>query len=353
MSKTIKIHNHIISNDHPPYFIAEMSGNHNGTIERALEIIKAASDVGADAVKLQTYTADTMTIDHHDEVFKIKKGLWAGRSLYELYQEAMTPWEWHGPMFEYARELGITLFSSPFDRTAVDFLENLDAPAYKIASFEMIDLPLVKYASETGKPVIISTGMATFQEIQEVIETVRDTGNDQIIMLNCVSGYPSDISEANLRTMTDIAKSFDVLAGLSDHSLGITVPIVATALGAVVIEKHFTLSREEGGVDSAFSLEPEEFKNMTQGCREAFSTLGTVNYDLKESEIENRKYRRSLYVIQDIKQGAAFTPENVKSIRPGFGLAPKFITDVIDHKATQDIPRGTALSWDLVDKAPS
>ncbi len=317
-------------------------------MERAFAIIKAAKQAGANAVKLQTYTAGTMTIDHDGDHFKIKKGLWAGRTLYDLYQEAMTPWQWHGPMFDYARELDITIFSSPFDRSAVDFLEGLDAPAYKIASFEMIDLPLVKYVAETGKPVIISTGMATFQEIQDVIEAVKDTGNGQVIILHCVSGYPSQASEANLRTMPDIAGSFDVFAGLSDHTLGIAVPVAATILGAVVIEKHFTLSREEGGVDSAFSLEPDEFRDMTRSCREAFAILGSVDYGLKQSEVENRKYRRSLYVTQDIKKGACFTRENIRSIRPGFGIEPKFIDEVMDKTATKDITRGTALSWDMI-----
>lgn len=348
MTRNFKIRNHTIGHDRPPYFIAEMSGNHNGAMERAFAIIKAAKQAGADAVKLQTYTAGTMTIDHDGDHFKIKKGLWAGRTLYDLYQEAMTPWQWHGPMFDYAKELDITIFSSPFDRSAVDFLEGLDAPAYKIASFEMIDLPLVKYVAETGKPVIISTGMATFQEIQDVIKVVKDTGNDQVVILHCVSGYPSQPSEANLRTMQDIAGSFDVFAGLSDHTLGIAVPVAATMLGAVVIEKHFTLSREEGGVDSAFSLEPQEFGDMTRSCREAFAILGSVDYGLKQSEVENRKYRRSLYVTQDIRKGACFSRENIRSIRPGFGLEPKFIDEVMGKAATKDITRGTALSWDMV-----
>ncbi len=348
MARNFNIRDRLIGKDCPPYFIAEMSGNHNGTMERAFAIIKAAGEAGADAVKLQTYTANTMTIDHDGDHFKIKKGLWAGRTLYDLYQEAMTPWEWHRPMFDYAKEQGITIFSSPFDRSAVDFLEGLDAPAYKIASFEMIDLPLVKYVAETGKPVIISTGMATFQEIQDVIETVKDTGNDQVVILHCVSGYPSQPSEANLRTMQDIAKSFDVFAGLSDHTLGIAVPVAATMLGAVIIEKHFTLSRKEGGVDSAFSLEPQEFGDMTRSCREAFAILGSVDYGLKQSEVENRKYRRSLYVTQDIRKGACFTRENIRSIRPGFGLEPKFIDEIMGKTATKDIPRGTALSWDMV-----
>ncbi|VAW07062.1 N-acetylneuraminate synthase [hydrothermal vent metagenome] len=348
MTRNFKIRDRTIGHDCPPYFIAEMSGNHNGAMERAFAIIKAAKEAGADAVKLQTYTAGTMTIDHDGDHFKIKKGLWAGRTLYDLYQEAMTPWQWHGPMFDYAKELDITIFSSPFDRSAVDFLEGLDAPAYKIASFEMIDLPLVKYVAETGKPVIISTGMATFQEIQDVIKVVKDTGNDQVVILHCVSGYPSQPSEANLRTMQDIAGSFDVFAGLSDHTLGIAVPVAATMLGAVVIEKHFTLSREEGGVDSAFSLEPQEFGDMTRSCREAFAILGSVDYGLKQSEVENRKYRRSLYVTQDIRKGACFSRENIRSIRPGFGIEPRFIDEVMGKAATKDITRGTALSWDMI-----
>ncbi len=348
MNKNIQIGKNYLGPDYPPYIIAEMSGNHNQDIGRALGIIDAAKNAGAQAVKLQTYTADTITLDHDGNEFLIREGLWKGRKLYELYEEAHTPWAWHKELFDHARKKDITIFSSPFDRTAIDFLEDLNAPAYKIASFEIIDLPLIRYAAETKKPLIISTGLANKQEIAEAIETVRECNNPNLVILHCVSGYPSDPKEANLKTMCDMAREFNVITGLSDHSYGVTVAVTATALGAAVIEKHMTLSRAEGGVDSDFSLEPQEFSDLVSSCRIAYSSLGTVNYDLKNSEIENQRFRRSLYAVTDIKKGDILNEGNIRSIRPGLGLKPKYYDQILGQKALQDIPRGTPLSWEML-----
>jgi len=349
VNKSFQIGGTIIGEGQPPYIIAEMSGNHNNDLSRALRIIDAAKAAGVQAVKIQTYTADTITIDHNGDEFLIKEGLWAGRNLYELYEEAHTPWDWHKAMFDHAAKKHITLFSSPFDKTAIDFLEDLNAPAYKIASFELIDLPLIRYAAATGKPIIMSTGLATKDEISEAIEAVRESGNQNLVVLHCVSGYPSDPAEANLKTMQDIAEGFDVLSGLSDHSHGIAVPVAAVALGASVIEKHITLSRADGGVDSAFSLEPQEFSDLVSASRIAHSALGQVNYDLKDSEVENQQFRRSLYVVADIAKGAKLTGENIRSIRPGLGLKPKYYEEVMGKVAVKDIPRGRPLSWDMLE----
>ncbi len=349
MNKSFQIGGTIIGAGQPPYIIAEMSGNHNNDLSRALRIIDAAKDAGVQAVKIQTYTADTITIDHDGDEFLIKEGLWAGRNLYELYEEAHTPWDWHKAMFDHAAKKHITLFSSPFDKTAIDFLEDLNAPAYKIASFELIDLPLIRYAAATGKPIIMSTGLATKDEISEAIEAVRESGNQNLVVLHCVSGYPSDPAEANLKTMQDIAEGFDVLSGLSDHSHGIAVPVAAVALGASVIEKHITLSRADGGVDSAFSLEPQEFSDLVSASRIAHSALGQINYDLKDSEVENQQFRRSLYAVADIAKGAKLTEENIRSIRPGLGLKPKYYEDVMGKIAAQNISRGSPLSWDMLE----
>lgn len=348
MNKNFQIGKHELGEGQPPYIIAEISGNHNGDLGRALAIIDAAARAGVHAVKIQTYTADTITIDHDGDEFLIKEGLWAGRNLYELYQEAHTPWDWHKAMFDHAAKQDITLFSSPFDKTAVDFLENLNAPAYKIASFELVDLPLIRYAAQTGKPLIMSTGLASKDEISEAVAAVRDCNNHQLVVLHCVSGYPSDPAEANLRTMADIGREFKVFCGLSDHSHGIAVPVAATALGASVIEKHITLSRAEGGVDSAFSLEPQEFADLVTNCKVAHAALGRVDYDLKDSEIENQLFRRSLYAVADIAKDARLSAENIRSIRPGLGLKPKYYGELIGKKATRDIPRGSPLSWDMV-----
>ena len=348
---TIKIAGREIGPGYPPYLIAEMSGNHNGDIKRALALIEAASRAGVDAVKLQTYTADTITIDHDGPEFTIDSGLWAGRTLFELYEEAHTPWEWHGELFTKARELGLTIFSSPFDDTAVDFLEQLDVPAYKIASFEAIDLPLIRRVAATGKPMIISTGMANQTEIGEAVAAAKDAGASQIVLLHCVSAYPSPAAEANLRTLPDLAARFAMPSGLSDHTMGIAVPLAAVALGASVIEKHFTLSRADGGPDAAFSLEPEELTALVKGCRTAWEALGGVNYARTASEDANVRFRRSLYTVADIAAGEEFTSRNVRSIRPGFGLAPKHLPQILGRRAAAAVRRGTPLSFDAVSKA--
>ena len=338
-----------IGADHPPYVIAEMSGNHNGSLQRALEIVEAAAKAGADAIKLQTYTADSMTIDHDGLGFVVEGGLWDGRRLHELYEEAHTPWDWHQALFKKARELGLTVFSTPFDFTAVDFLEKLNCPIYKIASFEAIDLPLIRYAASTGKPLIISTGMADEKEIAEAVEAARRGGCEDLVLLHCVSGYPTRPREANLRTIPDMQERFGVPVGLSDHTMGTTVSVAAAALGACMIEKHFTLSRADGGPDSAFSLEPDELHRLCEDTRTAWEALGRVNYERKESEKGNVQFRRSLYAVRDIRAGERLTAENIRSIRPGFGLAPRHYDEILGKHAKRDIPYGTPLSWDLLD----
>jgi N-acetylneuraminate synthase len=334
---------------HTPYVIAEMSGNHNGDIDRALALIEAAQKAGADAVKLQTYTADTITIDHDGPEFRIRGGLWDGETLYQLYQKAHTPWDWHPRLFARARELGITVFSSPFDPTAIDFLEELGAPAYKIASFEIVDLPLIERAARTGRPLIISTGMAGLGEIGEAVAAARAAGCREIALLHCTSGYPTPPEDSNLRTIPHLAAAFDVVAGLSDHTPGTAVPVAAVALGASLIEKHFTLRRADGGPDAAFSLEPEELTELVANCRTAWTALGSVNYELEASETGSKIFRRSLYVVQDIPAGGRLTAENVRSIRPGHGLPPKHLPEVLGRRAARAIPRGTPLSWSLLE----
>jgi len=328
-----------------------MSGNHNGEIERAFAIMEAAKNAGADAVKLQTYTADTITIDFDGPGFRIEEGLWNGRTLYELYHEASTPWEWHPALFKKGRDLGITVFSSPFDFTAVDFLEDLQAPAYKIASFELIDLPLVQKVAATGKPVIMSTGMADMAEIEEAVEAARGAGCRELALLHCVSGYPTPVTESNLRTLTELAKHFDAVIGLSDHTLGTAPAIAAVALGAEIIEKHFTLERSDGGPDAAFSLEPEELKRLCKDSLTAWGALGEAGFGRKPSEQGNTMFRRSLYAVEPIRAGDIFTQDNVRSIRPGFGLAPKHYQDVLGQTAAKEIPRGTPLDWSLITKS--
>lgn len=337
-----------IGAEHPPYVIAELSGNHNGDINRAFALIDAAAEAGADAVKLQTYTADTITIDHDGPEFVIHGGLWDGRRLYDLYREAHTPWEWHPALFEHARKAGIQCFSSPFDPTAVDFLEGLGAPAYKIASFEVIDLPLIRKTAETGKPLIISTGMAATEEIADAIGAARAGGAGGIVLLHCVSGYPTPAAEANLARIAALWSRHGCAVGISDHTLGHEVAIAAVALGACVIEKHLTLRRSDGGPDAEFSLEPAELKQLCDGARIVHSALGQADYGQTASEAGNVVFRRSLYVVADMKAGDAFSDANVRSIRPGHGLAPKFLPEILGRRAARDIKRGTPMSADLI-----
>lgn len=334
---------------HPPYVVAELSANHNGDLDRALAIVEAAARAGADAVKLQTYTADTMTIDHDGPGFRIESGLWKGRGLYELYREAHTPWEWHEALFARARALGMTAFSTPFDESAVDFLEGLNSPAYKIASFELVDLSLIEKAACTGKPLIISTGMAGREEIAEAVATARGAGARQVALLHCTSAYPAPPEESNLRTITDLAERFDVVAGLSDHTEGTIVPVAAIALGAAIIEKHFTLRRSDGGPDAAFSLEPDELSHLTAACRTAWEALGRIVDGPTETERSYLQFRRSLYAVRDIERGERFTAANVRAIRPGYGLAPKHLSTVLEGRATRAVERGTPLARDMVD----
>lgn len=330
-----------------PYIIAEMSGNHNGDINRAIELLRAAKESGADAVKLQTYTADTITINHDSEEFMIRGGLWDGAKLYDLYEQAHTPWDWHKTLFEEAKNLGITIFSSPFDPTAVDFLESLNAPAYKIASFELIDLPLIRKVASTGKPMIMSTGNANLGEIEEAVAAARGAGAKDIVILHCTSGYPTPASQANISTMAVMREAFGVEVGLSDHTMDIGVSVAAVALGACVIEKHFTLSRADGGVDSAFSLEKEELKSLVENCEMAFEAVGKPNFISTEAELQTKCHRRSLYVVKDIKEGEIFTSEHVRSIRPGNGILPKYLDDVLGKKAKKDITFGTPLNFNM------
>ncbi len=334
-----------IGDDQPPYVIAELSGNHNGRIERALALIDTAKARGADAVKLQTYTADTMTIDHSGPGFQIEGGLWNGRSLYELYQEAQTPWEWHRDLFAKGRDVGITVFSTPFDRSAVDFLEQLGAPAYKIASFELVDRALIEHVASTGKPIIMSTGMASLGEMEEAVGWARGAGCRELALLHCVSGYPTAPTDSNLRTIAHMRDMFDTTIGLSDHTLGIGVSVAAVALGAALIEKHLTLARSDGGPDAAFSLEPQELHDLVSNCRLAWEALGSVNYNVASSEASSLVFRRSLYAVSDIKAGDRITEQNIRAIRPGYGLAPRHLPHVLGRTASRTIARGTPLKW--------
>lgn len=345
----IKIAGRPIGPTHPPYVIAELSGNHNGDIKRAFAIIDAAKAAMVDAVKLQTYTPDTITIDHDGPGFRIEGGPWDGRSLYELYGEAQTPWEWHVQLFDYARKAGIACFSSPFDETAVDFLETLNAPAYKIASFEVVDIPLIRYVAKRGKPMIISTGMSSYEELDEAVAAARESGAAGIVLLHCISAYPAPAEEANLRRIRTLAERYDCPIGLSDHTLGTEVSTAAVALGATVIEKHLTLARSDGGPDAGFSLEPNEFRSLVASVKTSFAALGSANYGRTKSETPNLVFRRSLYVVKDMAAGEQITKENVRSIRPGFGMAPKHLPDIIGKRAKKALARGTPLTKDLID----
>jgi N-acetylneuraminate synthase len=335
-----------IGPDHPPFVISELWANHNGSLDAALRLIDAAAKTGADAVKIQTYTADTITLDSPRPEFQITSGKWAGQSLYDLYKSAHTPWEWHGEMFEHARRRGITMFSSPFDPTAVDLLEDLNAPAYKIASFEAVDLPLIRYVASTGKPMIISTGMADAEEIEEAIAAARDGGCTELAILLCVSGYPAPAGEYNLATIPDMMSRFGLVTGLSDHTLDNTTAIAAVALGASIIEKHMTEDRDGGGPDDSFSLEPDEFTQLCTGARTAWEALGRVDYGRKSSEVANATFRRSLYFVRDLKAGDVISAQDFRSVRPGFGAAPKLADTIIGMKVLDAVEAGTPVLMD-------
>jgi pseudaminic acid synthase len=339
-----------ISSETPPFIVAEMSGNHNQSLERALEIVEAAAKVGVDALKIQTYTADTMTLDIDEGEFYINdsKSLWHGNSLYKLYQQAYTPWEWHEPIFNRCKELGIVGFSTPFDATAVDFLESLDVPCYKIASFENTDLPLIRKVASTGKPMIISTGMATVAELDEMVRTAREVGCQELVLLKCTSTYPASPENTNLLTIPHLRDLFDVRVGLSDHTLGIGVAVASVALGASVIEKHFTLCRADGGVDAAFSMEPEEMRQLVLESKRAWQALGTIQYGTTEAEKESLKFRRSLYITKDMKAGDVLTPESLRAVRPGFGLPPKYYDMLLGKPIKQDSKKGTPVTWEAI-----
>lgn len=350
MTNFISIDGRKIGPEYPPYIIAEVSANHNGKLENALKLLEIAKEAGADAVKLQTYTADTITLDCDKEDFQIRGGLWDGNTLYSLYQQAYTPWEWHKALFAKAKSLDLTIFSSPFDTTAIELLEGLDAPAYKIASFEAIDLPLIQAAAKTGKPLIISTGMANQEEIQEAIDAAKDAGCTELAILHCVSGYPTPADQYNLRTVADLSERFNCVVGLSDHTIENITAVTSIAMGAAIVEKHFTLDRNGGGPDDSFSLEPKELAALCRDTKMAWQALGKVNYTLTEAEKGNAQFRRSLYAVRDIKAGEAITMENVKSIRPGYGLAPKHLNTILGKIACQAIEKGTPIRWDLLNK---
>jgi pseudaminic acid synthase len=347
----IRIAGRNIGSQYPPFIIAEISGNHNGTLDRALQIVEAAAKAGAHAVKLQTYTADTMTLNlSHGEFFiRDPKSLWSGSSLYDLYQKAHTPWDWHPAIFKRCRELGLIAFSTPFDATAVEFLESLEVPCYKVASFENTDLPLIRKVSATGKPVIISTGMASDSEIDEAVKAAREAGCKDLILLKCTSTYPATPESSNIRTIPDMSERFGVPVGLSDHTMGIGVAIASVAQGACAIEKHFTLSRNDGGVDSAFSSEPDELNRLVEESDRAWRSLGTVSYGPTEAEKESLRYRRSLYIVEDLKPGDVLTTRNVRAIRPGLGLPPKHLDEIIGKQVAKPVSKGTPLSWEILE----
>lgn len=344
----IEIAGRKIGADHSPYVICELSGNHNGSLERCLTMVDAAADTGCDAIKIQTYTADTITLDVDRPEFKIHGGLWDGRTLYELYEEAHTPFEWHAAIFERARQRGVTIFSSPFDETAVDLLDSLGAPAFKIASFEAVDLPLIKYAAAKGKPLIISTGMANLTEMQTALDTALGAGAPGVLLLHCVSSYPATFADANVRTVPDMATRFGCPIGLSDHTPGTAASVAAVSLGACAVEKHFTLARADGGPDAAFSLEPAEFKALVDDTKNAWASLGRAHYDVLGSEATSLLFRRSLYVTADVKAGEALSKANIRSVRPGNGLPPGDLDKVLGKPAARDLVRGEPLDWSMV-----
>lgn len=344
----IEIAGRKIGKDYPPFVIAELSANHNGKLENALRLIELAKDSGADAVKIQTYRPDTITLRSSDRAFVVEGGLWDGRTLYDLYEEAHLPWEWHAPLFKKAHELNITLFSSPFDKTAIDLLESLNAPAYKIASFELVDHALIEYAASTGKPLIMSTGMADDQEIQEAVDVAKTAGCKQLAILHCVSGYPAPAEDYNLVTIPDMIARFGLVTGLSDHTLDNTTAITSIALGASIVEKHFTLDRSGGGPDDSFSLEPQEFAALCADTKTAWRALGKVDYGRKSSEVGNVKFRRSLYFVQDLNEGDIVTEEHVKSVRPGYGLAPKHMKSVLGRRVLKDVKAMSPVALDVL-----
>jgi pseudaminic acid synthase len=345
-----KIDEKVIDSSSSAFIIAELSANHNQKFNLAVDTIKAMKRAGADAVKLQTYTPDTITINSNNEYFQIKQGtIWDGRTLYDLYKEAYTPWKWQPKLKKLAEDLGLICFSSPFDKSAVDFLQEMNVPAYKIASFEITDIPLIEYAASKMKPVIISTGIATYEDIDEAVKACRRMNNDQIALLQCTSAYPAPIEEANLKMIPHLAETFNVIPGLSDHTLGISVPVAAVSLGAKIIEKHFILDKKLGGPDASFSLEPNEFRRMVDAVRDAEKALGRIDFSLSEKIKRSREHARSIFVVKDIKESEIFTEENIRSIRPGFGLPPKFLYEIIGKKAKKNLAKGTPLSWDLVE----
>lgn len=350
MTNDLRINGRLIGPSHPPYVIAEMSANHNGSLDTALRIMDEAKHAGADAIKIQTYRPDTITLKCDRPDFQIKDGLWAGRSLYELYEWAHTPWQWHAKLFEHARRIALTIFSSPFDPTAVDLLEELGAPAYKIASFEAIDLPLIRYVAQAGKPMIISTGMSDAEEIQDAVDAARQGGCKELAILHCVSGYPAPASDYNLRTIPDMIRRFGLVTGLSDHTLDNTTAVASIAQGASIIEKHFTLDRNGGGPDDSFSLEPRELRDLCASVRTAWSAMGSVDYGRKSSEMDNVKFRRSLYFVKPLKAGERVTPDAVRSVRPGYGLAPKHLDEVVGAVLKTDIDFGVAVVWELLER---
>ena len=345
MNTSIEIAGRAVGPNYLPYVIAELSGNHNGDLERALRLMEVAAATGADAIKLQTYTPDTLTIDHDGPGFRIEGGAWNGRTLYDLYREAHTPFEWHETLFAKGRDLGIAVISTPFDETAADLLAELGVPAYKIASFEVIDLPLIAYVAKKGKPMIISTGMAHLGEISEAVRTARANGCEDIILLHCVSSYPAPIEDSNVRTVPHLGEAFGCIAGLSDHTLGSAAAVASIALGGSVVEKHFTLARAAGGPDAAFSLEPNEFKALVDDCSNAWRALGKVNYSVVASERGSLAFRRSIYVVADVATGELLTPANVRSIRPGYGMAPKHLPAILGRLAARALKRGQPLGW--------